>query len=135
MGDGYFCNSGQYALITGYLSRHIHGKPGKLDLTALWNDCESSIGFFGRVTKWHDNETLRVHADIWTAFPVTLGSGADQRTLYSYGGGSWLFSRQDIFPLKPCWLDDDEFRCPARSRLWLSRDYKDIRMPWNFNPK
>lgn len=127
--EGYFCNAGQYVAVVGYLKRYVHGNKSRLDPDELYGDCVSSIGFFGRVTKWHEREDLRVYVDVWNAFPVTL----QNRTLFSYGGGAWLFSRRDILPLKPCWIRGYKYACPARSRLWLARDYKTLAMPWTFN--
>lgn len=127
--DGFFCNAAQYTPALAYLKRYVHRISSAIDLDALYDDCSSSIGFFGRITKWHENETLRSYVDIWNAFPVTLGG----RTLYSYGGGGWLFSRRDIYPLQPCWLGGDMHFCPSRSRLWLARDYKTLEMPVEFD--
>lgn len=141
--DGYFCGSAQYTAPLAYLRRTVLGDTtSALDLDALYDDCNASIGFFGRVTLWHADEQLRVWVDVWHAFPVTLPlshltgglqSSSRAPVLYSYGGGAWLFSRRDIYPLQPCWLQGEEYTCPARSRLWLSRDYKDLSLPWSFN--
>jgi len=127
--DGYFCNSGTYLAPIAYIKRNLKFNKTRLDLQDLYDDCVTSIGFFGRVTKWHERPELRVYVDIWNAFPVTIGG----RTLFSYGGGSWLFSSQDIYPLKPCWLHGYEYACPARSHLWIARDYKSLAFPMVFN--
>jgi len=107
--EGYFCNAEQYIPAVAYLKRNVHGNTSKLDLQSLFDDCTSSIGFFGRVQRWHEREELRAYVDIWTAFPISL----DNRTLYSYGGGAWLFSFMDIFPLQPCWLNGHLFFLPG----------------------
>lgn len=129
--NGFFCNAHQYVPIIAYLKRHVHGNKSRFDPDELFEDCAASVGFFGRVTKWDENPDLRVYIDLWNAFPVTIRN----RTLFSYGGGEWLFSREDIYPLQRCWLDGQEYSCPARSRLWLVRDYKDLSLPWVFDDK
>jgi len=101
-----------YELPTAYLRKHHNN--------FSLSDCDASVGFFSRIELiTSDHEPVGPHVDVWNAFPVTI----DDTTLFSTGIGPTLFSRQDVFPLQPCWANDMEFRCPARTRLWLSKEY------------
>mmetsp|Transcript_53334 Transcript_53334/g.98624 ORF Transcript_53334/g.98624 Transcript_53334/m.98624 type:complete len:220 (-) Transcript_53334:61-720(-) len=127
--NGYFCEATQYIPTLGYLKRHVKGNYSRFDADELYDDCTASIGFFGRITRWHRRPELRASIDLWHAFPVTLGN----TTMLSYGGGTWLFTYQDIFPRQRCWIATEMFYCPARTRLWISREYHSLGLPWVFD--
>jgi hypothetical protein len=126
--DGMFCHAEQYNIPNAYLKRYVRHNRDTIDMAELKNDCDTSSGFFSRIDKINGGE--HTHIDVWNAFPVTI----NDKTLFSIGLGNWLFSRQDVLPVKPCWLKGVEFTCPARTKLWLTKEYDgNLKMPYTFD--
>merc|ERR1719428_1025648 len=96
-----------YQPAVGYIQRHA---PRIVAHTHAYNQTLGTAGYFCQA---HFKDFKLV---LWQAFPVVL----DGMVMYSTGAaGASLFSRHDVYPLKACTFEGQQFQCPQRTHRYL----------------
>ena len=87
---------------------------------------EETAGFFSRARCLAPGGGLgECYVDIFHLVPVELDGVAK----LSDTCATWVYDREDFFPLRRCVLGGVEFSCPARTRKHLIYTYHDLGLP------
>jgi hypothetical protein len=130
-----------YDPIAKYLATQRRHRPGAAEAGAAVAGAglqqkvdarEETAGFFSRARCLAPGGGLgECYVDIFHLVPVEL----DGVTKLSDTCATWVYDREDFFPLRRCVLGGVSFSCPARTRKHLIYTYHDLGLPGMWDGK